>query len=178
MRTSTYSWLALITFFVAVFIYAYNTSLIIIRSPQNPFSLITNGTQSRTKKITCYAWQRGQWHTEEKEVVMIDDNLDLSCFNSVSTWLSYSNEESARHTTLETACVTTSGLALISFEDHPFTKEMAIIDKLYWVEGLLKTIRESGIKIQEVQFLVQEKPLLDTHLDFSIPWPIIGFLKQ
>jgi hypothetical protein len=64
----------------------------------------------------------------------------------------------------------------ISFTRNPLEKEKSIQEKWLFIEGLLKTIRENGLMLQAIHFLVQHQPLNDPHLDFSKPWPLQGFL--
>jgi hypothetical protein len=67
--------------------------------------------------------------------------------------------------------------AYLSFDRYPFSPESPTVEKFMWVEGLLKTLRDNGISLQGVRFLVHHQEMLDSHLDFSNPWPGIGFLK-
>jgi hypothetical protein len=45
------------------------------------------------------------------------------------------------------------------------------------IEGLFKTIALNNIHVAQVQLLVHHQLLQDAHLDFSLPWPIHGFIK-
>jgi hypothetical protein len=67
--------------------------------------------------------------------------------------------------------------AYISFDRNPFTKNQSTYEKFMWIEGLLKTVRENGIQLQSIYFLVHHQPLTDFHLDFSNAWPISGFIQ-
>jgi hypothetical protein len=67
--------------------------------------------------------------------------------------------------------------AVISFDRVPFNDQSSCFEKWMWVEGLLKTIKESGLILQSIRFLVHHQELVDTHLDFSNPWPGNGLLN-
>jgi len=64
----------------------------------------------------------------------------------------------------------------LSFDHNIFAKEETIFKKWMLIEGLLKTLAFNGIAISYVQFLVQHQQLHDAHLDFSLAWPIQGFM--
>ena len=68
--------------------------------------------------------------------------------------------------------------AFISFDRNPLAKEKSTFQKLMWVEGLLNTIKGSGLPIENIQLLIHHKPLSDAHLDFTHPWPISGYGKS
>ena len=53
-----------------------------------------------------------------------------------------------------------------------------IFKKWMMIEGVLKTLRENNITVKDVHFLVQHQPLSDPHLDFSVAWPLHGFINS
>jgi hypothetical protein len=64
---------------------------------------------------------------------------------------------------------------MLSFDRSPFPTEWTTYEQWMWIESLLKTVRDNDIRIQRIRFLVHHQELIDYHLDFSNPWPIIGF---
>jgi len=65
----------------------------------------------------------------------------------------------------------------ISFDRNLLNEENSTKEKLMLIESLLKTLRDNEITVQQVHLLVHHQEMLDSHLDFSHAWPIIGFLK-
>jgi hypothetical protein len=74
--------------------------------------------------------------------------------------------------------VTSSRIIYLSFDHNVLNKEETVFKKWMLIEGLLKTILSSNISITHVQFLVQHQQLHDAHLDFSVPWPVHGFMHD
>lgn len=66
---------------------------------------------------------------------------------------------------------------LLSFNKPILFSDWSIDRKLLFIEGLLRTIRATNLKIERVYFLVQDTYMVDAHLDFSHPWPIEGFMQ-
>jgi hypothetical protein len=83
-----------------------------------------------------------------------------------------------KKTTLQSALVTSSRIIYLSFDHNVLNKEETVFKKWMLIEGLLKTILSSNISITHVQFLVQHQQLHDAHLDFSVPWPVHGFMHD
>jgi len=79
--------------------------------------------------------------------------------------------------TVQTVLLSTSDqVAYLSFDSDPLSKESSTFDKWMLIEGLLKTIRENSVRLQQIQLLVHHQLMQDPHLDFSKPWPVDGFL--
>jgi hypothetical protein len=66
--------------------------------------------------------------------------------------------------------------AYLSFNQIFLDKEWSIQKKMFFIEGLLKTIVSAQIPIRYIVFLVNYRHMQDEHLDFSSAWPIDGFL--
>ena len=56
----------------------------------------------------------------------------------------------------------------LSFDRPLFNEENSTNSKLMLIEALFKTLRDNGIKIQGIIFLIHHQEMLDPHLDFSI----------
>jgi len=98
----------------------------------------------------------------------------------LQSWLSLLDEEQAmkKKVSIQAVLLASSDTqAYLSFDRNPFGQDDSTYDKLMWLEGLLKTLRENEIKLQGVYFLVHHQTMDDYHLDFSNPWPMYGFAK-
>ncbi len=162
--------------------FAYNQQWIIINLPKKNATQKEqqNVVQITKKRITRFYWNNDAWHAEETELLWSDDKAD-TLIHVITCWLALLDEEKVmeKKVSLQSVLVSPSGCeAYISFDRNPFTKNQSTYAKLMWVEGLLKTIRENGIKVQMIHFLVHHQPLSDFHLDFTNPWPIAGFIES
>jgi len=127
-----------------------------------------------SKNIKIFYWKDEFLNFEEvRSIWGNDDSENLKYV--VKNWLSvvYENRVVGSHINLEVA---TSSINLsdgiISFDKSFLSKDSSIQSKYKLVESILKTIKNSGIKIQKVYFFVKNEFLDDEHLDFSHPWPI------
>ena len=98
----------------------------------------------------------------------------------VNQWLNVLDEEEIldkkvllQHVSLNSS----ESIAYLSFDRYPFDRESSTHQKHMIIESLLKTIRESSLQIPFFHFLVHHKPMIDTHLDFTHPWPLHGFME-
>lgn len=135
-------------------------------------------TNAHKKEITCYFWHNNNWQEEKKECIW-SNSKEANLKKIVAIWLTTLDQEQLTtiKITAQLVALNTSGYqAFISFDHHPLPQNGPLYLKLMWIEGLLKTIKKSGITIQSVQFLHNHQPLQDNHLDFSQPWPITGFI--
>lgn len=161
--------------------FAYNQEWMIFHIPsmQKKNTLPTQTNKITKKIVNRIFWHHNRWNTEQTELLWSDDKAE-NCIRLIASWLLLLEEEHSmsKKVTIQSVILSPSGAdAYCSFDRNPFDKNHATFDKLMWIEGFLKTIRENGIKIQTIQFLVHHQPLNDFHLDFSNPWPITGFLE-
>lgn len=161
--------------------FAYNNQWIIINFPKKSVVVDEqkNLVQVTKKPISRIYWNNDAWHAEEAELLW-SENTNETASHLITSWLALLDEEKVmeKKVSLQTVLISPSGAdAYISFDRNPFTKNQSTHAKLMWVEGLLKTVRDNGIKIQNIYLLVHHQPLSDFHLDFSNPWPITGFLE-
>jgi hypothetical protein len=131
------------------------------------------------KKVALSFWKNNKWKVENSDILVSED-LATTLEHLLNAWLAILEEEQIldKKVTLQAVLITPADQAYISLDCSPFAREASTWTKLMWMEGLLKTIRENGAKIRQVQLLVHHKPLQDYHLDFSNPWPIQGFLAH
>lgn len=63
-----------------------------------------------------------------------------------------------------------SSYLYVSFDQTPFGTQQSTHEKLMFIEGLKRTLRDNGIKLQGIYFLVNHAEMQDEHLDFSNAW--------
>lgn len=145
--------------------------------PRNSSELVPSAIIKK-KQIAQHYFHANKWKTEKQEMLW-QDNIEKNIFHIINAWLVLLDEEHiiAKKTTLQSALVTQSGTVYLSFDHNILGKEETIFKKWMLIEGLLKTIASNDIVITHVQFLVQHQPLQDAHLDFSLPWPVCGFIS-
>lgn len=165
-------------FIAALLFFAIYNQLIIFRMPERSFNELAPSAIIQKKQITQHYFHGNKWKTEKQDMLW-QDSTEKNVFHIINAWLVLLDEEHiiAKKTTLQSALVTQSGTVYLSFDHNILGKEETIFKKWLLIEGLLKTIASNNIAITHVQFLVQHQPLQDTHLDFSLPWPVCGFMK-
>lgn len=173
--------ISLCTASLGMLFYAWHKQWIVIKLPimQEITSIEPIQSKSLKKNIMLHYWHTDAWHKEKSELLWQED-LSQNIQYLLNQWLSLLDEEQImdKKVIIQSVLMSPSQYAYISFDRNPFDKEQKTIEKIYWIEGLLKTLRENGILTQGINFLVQHQPLCESHLDFSNPWPLSGFLTQ
>ncbi|MCX5922710.1 MAG: hypothetical protein NTX86_05295 [Candidatus Dependentiae bacterium] len=182
MKKNSLIALSLICAVVGALLYALHQEWIIIRStPTADHVALQEQAQTAIakKKVTLYFWRNAAWHHETIELIWSDNKAENLQY-LINSWLTLLNEEAlmTKKVSLQAVLLGSQDMAYVSFDRYPFSKEATLHNKWLLIEGLLKTIRENGIKITGVHFLVNHKPLIDPHLDFSKEWPLSGFSDQ
>ena len=139
-----------------------------------------HGAHAARRKATLIFWHHDRWEKEMVDLVWPTDTAQAITY-LLNSWLTLLDEEhiTEQKITVQSVLLANNGTqALISFDRTPLAKESSTCAKWLLLEGLLKTIRENGIAITNVVFLVRHQPLRDYHLDFSNPWPIDGFFDK
>jgi hypothetical protein len=163
-------------------LYAYCNEWIIVRWP----SMLTNAQSHdypytvQKKECLFFYWQNNAWKTEKVSLIWTDDVVH-NCTYLLNSWLTFLDEERImdRKVSLQTAIIHASGKELfLSFDRSPFNPHSTTFEKWMWIEGVLKTVRENGITVPLIHFLEHHQPLHDTHLDFTNPWPLEGFITS
>lgn len=169
---------SMISFCMAFIFYAFYHQWIIFRLPCNNTIASITPELIQKKSLIFYYFHDDKWKTEKQEMLWSDDK-EKNILHIINAWLTVLDEEhiTTKKTTLQSVLITSSDHAYLSFDRTILNKEETIFKKWILVEGLLKTLKENDIAITHVQFLVQHQPLQDPHLDFSLPWPIHGFIK-
>lgn len=161
---------------IGMLFYGIYNDLILIRLPFAHLSAPLH-SQANRKAVNLTYWNGTKWVIEEKEV-LFSAQASRTLQDLVTSWLSLLEEDRRmpKKISLQSAMIDRTGTeAFISFDRNPLAKEQSTFDKLLWIEGLLGTIRTSGLPLQTIRLLVNAKPLTDIHLDFSHSWPITGY---
>jgi hypothetical protein len=185
MHSKNYLYLTLSCFVAGLLFMALQQNWIILRfsssilnheSPSNSPSV----SSFKKKKITLFCWKNDSWFSESNEILWSSDSAQ-NITNLVQSWLTLLDEEklTSNKITLQSALLTAnSQTAYLSFDQTLFSKDASTYQKLMVIEGLLKTLRANHLTTPFMQFLTQHQVAKDSHLDFSNPWPITGFLTS
>ncbi|MFH1461951.1 MAG: hypothetical protein ABIF12_03325 [bacterium] len=129
------------------------------------------------KEVKLFYFKNDQIQFEIKKLIWFNKKSDI-LKHLVNSWLSFLQEERIikKKVNLDSVSLDKTGqIVFFSFDRPLFETDWSIFNKWNFIESLLKTIRESGIKINEIYFLVNHKKMQDAHLDFYFPWPVSGF---
>ncbi len=157
--------------------YGLYNEYIIIRLPSRDGALIYEQPPIQRKNAKFIYWHNGKFAVEQKMVLYSNDVL-FTLTEVVTHWLATLEQERAteKKIALDAVLLDRSGTeACISFDRSPFLPSQSTFQKLVWIEGLLKTLKEAGLPVQKVRFLVKSKPLQDAHLDFNHAYPLSGY---
>jgi hypothetical protein len=153
---------------------------IIIRLPSFKKEL-TQQHNAEKKSVKLFFWKHDRWTQEGVEVIWVDNDMGQTTKYLIDRWLTWLDEErlTERKVSLQSVMITPNNQeAMLSFDRSPFPTEWTTYEQWMWIESLLKTVRDNNIRIQRIRFLVHHQELIDYHLDFNNPWPIIGFVGR
>jgi len=138
----------------------------------------TQQLRAHKKPATLFFWHNKRWNKETVEILQTNDNAQTAQ-HLLNSWLTLLDEEQvmAKKVMLQSALLSDDQQLYLSLDRNPFNETDSTYDKLMWIEGLLRTVREQSISVQGVRFLVHHQPMQDYHLDFSNSWPLAGFLN-
>lgn len=178
------STLSLITtcFIVGFIFHAYQKEWIILVLPHQTADIEaqeqTPDVTFTQKKILLFCWKHNQWQKEHTSVIWSSDSA-ANAKTITNNWLAFLEDEKLIDTDIQLlSAVISSGKELfLSFNKDLFDHQSSTYTKLMIIHGLLKTIHENKIPVQSVRFLIHHQILLDDHLNFSIAWPITGYLN-
>lgn len=175
----------LISFVLGIAFVLINRELIVIKWFGNIFN--QHEEIDKTKKnlilrkdLNLYYWQDDKFNTETINTVWFSQKAE-NIKHIINQWLSFLHDERIinKKIYLESASLSESDQKVyLSFDQVPFLRDWSIFNKLCFVEALLKTINNSGLGIKNVFFLIDHQIMEDDHLDFSVSWPVDGFLGQ
>jgi hypothetical protein len=179
-RKKIYTTFSLVSLISGMLFFAYMHEWIIIRVPHRDEPAQNMAACVHKKMVTFYFWDNGIWQHDAWALCFSDNDHLLNIEYYVRYWLDYLREEGFIDQTINLESVlfsSSNSIAHVSFNQNPLPSQGSILQKWMWIESLLKTLRENGIKLQAVQLLVHHQPLVDDHLDFTNPWPLHGFMK-
>ena len=183
MNKFSYTMLALWCLVIGIIFHAYQKEWIILLLPhQTTDSPVQNQSEEITytpKKIVLFFFKHEKWHTENNSVIW-SSNVTENVKMLTNNWLTLLEDEKIidTDTQVTSAIITENKELFLSFNKDLFDKQDATLTKLMIIESLLKTLRENKIPAQSVRFLVHHQTMTDDHLNFSISWPIIGYLQN
>ncbi|MBM17787.1 MAG: hypothetical protein CL947_01805 [Epsilonproteobacteria bacterium] len=162
--------------------YLQQESWIIITSPFDYDNKINPIAKKYTsyKTVTLYAWNQNHLKQEVTDIIY-SDNVSQNLKQLINSWFLFLDDEDimTQETYVESVILSPSKQeAFISLNQIPFEGSWSTYQKLFWIEGMLTTIKNNKIPITAIRLLVHHQPLQDDHLNFAIPWPITGFLQK
>lgn len=187
--------LSLVAFSLGVLFLARQKEWLILRSPFascDNLALAQHSLDSTKQNLVIYYWVNQHWNSELIDTIN-SSNSTKNLKQLVTSWLNLLSEEKilCQKPALQSVLIDqkTNNLYL-SFDRALFMGSESTKEKLLIIESLLKTIREhqitqpvnkfasaNQIPIETITFLVLHQPMPDSHLDFTISWPISGFLE-
>ena len=172
-----YIFISAMAFMIGIFFFAIYNDWIIFRLPWQGNSATVSSEIVQKKQIMLHYFHGDKWKVEKQELLWRKSGEE-NIFHLINAWLAVLDEEhiTAKKTSLQSALITPSGIVYFSFDHNIMGKEEIIFKKWMLIEGLFKTIVSNDIVVTHAQLLVQHQQLQDMHLDFSMPWPIHGFL--
>jgi len=173
-----YLFFSSITFLSGIIFFALYNQWIVFRSPFNISEVVMPCGIIQKKQVTFYYFHADKWKTDKQEILW-SDKVDKNIFQVINAWLALLDEEriTVKKVMLQSALISAADCVYLSFDHNILNKEETIFKKWMVIEGLLKTLSLNGIKISHAQLLVQHQLMQDVHLDFSLAWPIHGFMK-
>lgn len=168
---------SLTTLIAGMIIYALIKEILIIRRPSGDTITQEVTTPVTKKNVKLSLWHNEKWNSESTEILWPPDQ-EQKLNHLLCAWLTLVEEEGLveKKISVQTVMISDSlQEAFVSFDRNPLVKEQSTFQKLMWIEGILKSIRENGIVLRKIRFLEHHQELQDPHLDFSNSWPLGGF---
>ncbi len=175
MKRSWLIGLTVISFCVGILLFAHQYEYLIIRLPQKTTTI--HQLIETKKTVVMHYWKDHQWHKETQEMIW-SQNMVQNIQRLLNYWLRLLEEYDIinKHITIQSVAIAPNEQNLfVSFDRNPLLKNWSIFHKWMFVEGLLQTIRSNTDHLLAILFLIRHQKLTDMHLDFSHPWPIIGY---
>ena len=175
--------LSFLCFMTGLTWYAYQKEWIIILLPHQTTHVQAasnaNDTTFSQQKITLFFWKHQEWHKEQISIIWSFD-LATNIKTITHNWITLLEDEKLIDTDIQllSAIVTGNKELFLSYNKNLFHEQSSTYDKLMLIHSLLKTLHENKILIQSVRFLVHHQIMNDDHLNFSISWPITGYMTN
>jgi hypothetical protein len=133
---------------------------------------------SKPTEVTLFFWKHDKWNSEKNSYIQSSDPA-----NNIQTiahlYFRLLDDEEIIHndTTVNSVVIHKNNqIAFVSCNQSPFHAQDSTRKKIMIIQGFLKTCKENNMCIPYIQFLINHQPLQDDHLDFTIPWPLSGYL--
>jgi len=182
MKSLSALFLTVLCFIIGFAFHAYQKEWVILLLPYQTADIQTqtqadDATYSQ-KKIVLFFWKHEQWHKEHNSVIWSSD-VTHNVKTIINNLLTLLEDEKIIDTDIQllSAVITSNKELFLSFNKDLFNAQAATHAKLMVIHALLKTLHENKIPVQSVRFLVHHQILTDDHLNFSIPWPIMGYVQ-
>lgn len=173
--------LTIASFCAGLLFFAYHNQWIIIQLPWHTITAPTTQAAFHKKPVTLKYWQNGTLKSETQQLLWHESDDAANAALLITTYFSLLDEEwliNKKISVTAATCGPTPASLIVSLSDSPLNPDASTAAKWHLIEGLLQTLREQIPALQQVTFLVNHQPLQDAHLDFTRPWPIIGFKEQ
>lgn len=172
----------IVCFIVGLLFHAYQKEWIILLLPHKTIDYQTqnsNETSFTQKNIMLFFWKNEKWQKEQNSIIWSYD-MTHNIKTIINNWLILLEDEKIIDSDIQiiSAMITAQKELFLSLNKDLFKSQDATHAKLMIVHSLLKTIHENKIPIQSVRLLVHHQILMDDHLNFSISWPVTGYLTK
>lgn len=174
-NTYTYTIITGISFAIGLMTWCIMNEYIIIQITQPTTQSTTHIIPSKKNKLVTFVfWNKHRWHTETDTLVLSSDTQET--IKAILThWLDLLREEQCIPINVMIQSVLIAHdthVAFISFTANPFNPNAPTLHALLCIKGLLKTLKENTIPIHAIMLMENHKPLEQTQLDFTKPWPL------
>lgn len=169
--------ITLLSLFASLLFFAYQESWILFMLPHKK-QIQNLPTETKPKSATLYFWKYEKWSFENVSYITSQDPAH-NIKTIAHLYFQLLDDETIIHNDITVNSVVlhqNQQIAFISFNQSPFNPEDHTQAKLMIIEGLLKTLRKNNITVPSIQFLTNHQPLKDDHLDFTVPWPLQGYI--
>lgn len=158
-------------------LFAYQESWIIFMIP-NKKNAIKLPTKTKPTEAVFYFWKHEKWGKEKISYITSPNPAETIQTIAHLYFRVLDDEEIIKNDVTVQSVVLHANkqIAFISCNQTPFDAQNNTRQKLMVIEGLLKTLRKNNIAVPSIQLLVNHQPLEDDHLDFTIPWPLQGYV--
>lgn len=181
-------------FITGAFVFCLRNDWIILNFPKKEYKDIVQPAASR-RECKIYYYKDGKFSFDKRAIVW-KKSLSSDLTQIVNAWLDTIYEEQVANFRSSLGNILQSNNQIyISFENKIIGNDWSINKKWTLIESLLKTIQDASCKdsslqgeplqdeslqdasLQEIFFFVKNKPMDDEHLDFTVAWPIDGFIQ-
>ncbi len=179
MNMRSIFFLTLFCFSLGYIFHAYQKEWIILNFPFQTTSLHeqqTNETYTH-EKMALYFWKNNSWQYEYSTMIWSSDTAQ-NCKTLLNNLIVVLEDETIIESDIQimSATISSNKELLISFNKNIYSSEHATYDKLMIIHSFLKTLYENKIPVQSVRFLIHHHTIIDDHLNFSLSWPVTGYM--